>query len=66
MLSANLKYLWMMPPSFSDFVRREKRRRAAAPMQLDDFAFRIQPRGHLRNFLFRDNPDTASLARGLW
>ena len=37
----------------ADFVRREKRRRTTAPMQLDDFAFRIEPRGHLRDFLFQ-------------
>ncbi len=36
----------------ADFVGREKCRRAAAPMQLDDFAFRIQPRGHLCDFFF--------------
>ena len=37
---------------FTDFIRLKKRRRTATPMQLDDFAFWIQPRRHLRDFLF--------------
>ena len=34
----------------ADFVGLQKRRRAAAEMELDGFALRIQPRRHLRHF----------------
>ena len=53
MLSAKFEMFVDDAAEPADFIGREKRRRAAAPMQLDDFAFRIQPRGHLRDFVFQ-------------
>ena len=50
MSGENVKCLWMISPSRRISSGLQKRRRAAAEMELDDLAFRIQPRRHPRHF----------------